>query len=503
MGVTVYSEYGKDRQGFFFGLTGPRLVLLVAAGLPVVWALSRQQWPLFATSAIGWVVLVVLVAVPIAGRPAVGWLAASLRFALGSALGWTSFKARAAQGVAEELEQVDLPGVLDAVRVHDGPPQGADMRRVAIIQHHATRTWAVTATVTHPGLALADAADRDGQGAGLTALLDACLRTELVEEVQFVIRSVPDDGAEREQWLARHHAPGAPPLARQVNDGLAGMLAAAAVRTEAFVTVVVPERRLARVAKENGRGIDGRARALGLVMAEVESHLRTGLRMRQVTWLTSPELAITVRTGFAPGDRASIVDALTANDDNSAVNASVPWAMAGPSGADLAMRHYSHDAWNSISATIKLPARGAVIGALAPVLAPTEPGERRCLLVAVPILPQTVADRETASAEWAADMGEELRSRAGIRTRAKERIALNRTRELDTRLATGHALTRPYVVATVTVPKTVRVAEAGRRLDAAIRRAGFAPLRLDLAQDVGFAASTIPLGTSLLPGKQA
>ena len=37
----------------------------------------------------------------------------------------------------------------------------------------------------------------------------------------------------------------------------------------------------------------------------------------------------------------------------------------------------------------------------------------------------------------------------------------------------------------------------GRRLDASVRRAGFAPLRLDLAQDTGFAASTIPLGTSL------
>lgn len=140
-----------------------------------------------------------------------------------------------------------------------------------------------------------------GQGAGLTALLDACLRTELVEEVQFRVRSVPDDGAERAQWLGRHHTPAAPALARQVNDDLAGLLASAAVRTEAFVTVIVPERRLARVAKENGRGIDGRARALGLVMAEVEGHLRTGLRMRQVTWVTSPELAVAVRTGFAPG----------------------------------------------------------------------------------------------------------------------------------------------------------------------------------------------------------
>ena len=37
----------------------------------------------------------------------------------------------------------------------------------------------------------------------------------------------------------------------------------------------------------------------------------------------------------------------------------------------------------------------------------------------------------------------------------------------------------------------------GRRLDAAIRPAGYAPLRLDLAQDVAFAASCVPLGTSL------
>ena len=50
---------------------------------------------------------------------------------------------------------------------------------------------------------------------------------------------------------------------------------------------------------------------------------------------------------------------------------------------------------------------------------------------------------------------------------------------------------------TVTVPKSARVAEYARRLDAAVRRAGFAPLRLDLSQDVAFAASTIPLGISL------
>jgi hypothetical protein len=72
-----------------------------------------------------------------------------------------------------------------------------------------------------------------------------------------------------------------------------------------------------------------------------------------------------------------------------------------------------------------------------------------------------------------------------------------RTRGLDAKLATGNALVRPYAVACVTVPRTLRIAEFGRRLDASIRRAGFAPLRLDLAQDAGFAAANLPLGIGL------
>ena len=74
---------------------------------------------------------------------------------------------------------------------------------------------------------------------------------------------------------------------------------------------------------------------------------------------------------------------------------------------------------------------------------------------------------------------------------------LARTRGLDAKLASGNALIRPYAVACTTVPTTMRIAEFGRRLDAAIRRAGFAPLRLDLAQDAGFAAANIPLGIGL------
>ena len=138
-----------------------------------------------------------------------------------------------------------------------------------------------------------------------------------------------------------------------------------------------------------------------------------------------------------------------------------------------------------------------MIGALAPVLTPGEAGERRSVLVAFPILRQSAADRRTANSEWAADLGEELRRKAKVKQRAKSRVETAKARGLDAKLARGSALTRPYAVCTVTVPKTARVAEFGRRLDAAVRRAGYAPMRLDLSHDVGFAASVVPLGVSL------
>jgi hypothetical protein len=93
-------------------------------------------------------------------------------------------------------------------------------------------------------------------------------------------------------------------------------------------------------------------------MGEVEAHLMGPLGMTSVRWPRSPELAMACRTGFAPGDRAGIIEALAQRAVDAGVNADVPWAMAGPSGADATVRHYNHDAWNSISSTIKLPNRG-------------------------------------------------------------------------------------------------------------------------------------------------
>lgn len=495
--ATTYTDYSRDKIGWFFGLSGTQLTVLAISVMPVLWTVRSNAWLSAGLLSLLWSLLFVITVVPVKGRSATGWLAASIAYALGGLLRWSSFSSRAATGAADDLATADLPGILQAVLIHDGPPHGPALARVAVIQNHATRTWAVTAALVHPGIGMADSHERSRLGQGLTDLLDLAARTELIDEVLFTVRTVPEDGAERDLWVQRHRRANAPALATQINEDLARGLTQASVRTEAFITVVVPEARIAKEAKESGGGLEGRARTLYLLMGEVEAQLRGGMAMTSVVWLTSPQLALACRTGFAPSDRVGIIDALAAAEKDAGVNAEVPWAMAGPSGADPVVRHYSHDAWNSVSATIKLPDKGAAMGALAPILTPGEPGERRSFMVAYPILRQSIADRQSANSEWAADLGSAMRTKAGVRMRAKQQNEAAKAHGMDYKLARGNSMTRPYAICTVTVPKTARVTEFGRRLDAAIRRAGFAPLRLDLAQDAGFAASTVPLGVSL------
>ena len=107
------------------------------------------------------------------------------------------------------------------------------------------------------------------------------------------------------------------------------------------------------------------------------------------------------------------------------------------------------------------------------------------------------AERETGKGEWAADIGEALREGAKMKTRAKEATNIRHRRRLDAKLAAGNSLTVPYAVCTVTVPKTYSIGDFAHQLEASVRRAGFAPQVLDLAHDVAFAASSLPLGISL------
>jgi hypothetical protein len=366
-----------------------------------------------------------------------------------------------------------------------------------VVQDLSARTWSAVARIGHPGIGLVEQPDRDRMAAGLAELREVAARTELVDLVALQVRTVPDDGAERAGWEAAHRRPRAPAVAVAVADLLGRVLTPAAVRTEAFVTVVVAEERIARRSREAGGGVDGRARVLYGAMGEVEARLRGAVGCTEVTWLGSPELAEVIRTGFAPGDRAGLVAAALNAERSSGVATGVPMAAAAATRAQTEMRHYLHDAWASVSCTVLLPDQGAILGALAPVFVPTRPGERRCVTVFFQPLPHARADRIVGREEMSATTGTELAQRLGFRTRARRRRDVARVSGQDVKLAAGRALIRQAAAAAVTVPASWPVSEYGRRLEADIRAAGFVPQRLDLAQDSGFAAACLPLGIGL------
>ena len=492
--LTQYSDYSRDQQGWFFGLSAGQLALTAAGGIPALAALNQHRWWLLLGWTPVWALLVAAVTIPVHGWPAARWLLVLTRYTIGAIMGWTAWQSKVAAGLPADDHTADLPGVLAGVQIHDGPPHGHTLTRVAIVQDHGRRTWAAVARIDHPGIGLAEPDERDRMAAGLSELHEVASRTDLIDVIAIQVRTVPDDGAERADWVRRHRAPDAPRLARQVNDTLTAHLMPAAVRSEAFVTVVVSEQRIAKSAKQSGGGVDGRARVLYGVMSEVDARLRGAIGCTAVTWLDTQGLATAIRTGFAPGDRAALVAAHLAARDNPRASAGLPVAAAGPSTAHPELRHYHHDAWNSVTDTILLPEQGAVLGALAPVFVPSAAGERRSVTVFYSAISATAADKLTGRDEMSAIVGGELRRKTGRLERARQRRATAHIGATDAKLATGRALVRPCAAAAITIPDTWPVAEFGRRLDASIRLAGFIPQRLDGAQDAAFAAAAIPLG---------
>ena len=496
-----YGEWSKDSHGWFLGRSGVACVTVLLSATPTLLAIAAHRWWLAVGWLPVWAAIAAGVVLPVGGRPALRWLTDATLWTAGRLLGWADWQSVAATGALDDPTAADLPGVLAGIRTHDGPPLGVLLGRPAIVQDTGAGTWAAVARISHPGIGLAELATRTRMAGGLAELLEGAAAAELVSLVTVQVRTVPDDGAERAAWQRRHLRADAPPLALAVTTELGTAMIQAGVRHEAFVTVVVPEARIVRPAKEAGGGVDGRARVLYGVMSELEAHLNGPVGCSDVSWLDSAGLAAAIRTGFAPGERAALIDAeLAAALAGGGVQgvAALPMAAAGPSVAPAAeRRHYNHDAWSSATCTVLLPDSGALMGALAPVFTPTVAGERRSVTVFYAPLSRHKANRLVGRDAMSAGTAAELRNRLGFQSRAVHRRDAQRVQTADVRLAAGQALVRVGIAAAVTVPAHWSISEHGRRLEASIRGAGFTPLRLDLAQDSGFAAACIPLGIGL------
>ena len=88
----IYSDYNRDRIGWFFGVSGWQLALLAGSALPVIVSLQHGAWMAACGFAAVWVLVLVITVVPVRGRSATGWFLASAAFAIGGLARWTRWR---------------------------------------------------------------------------------------------------------------------------------------------------------------------------------------------------------------------------------------------------------------------------------------------------------------------------------------------------------------------------------------------------------------------------
>lgn len=498
-GPRLYSGWRRERFGWFLGLTGTQLVLSVIAVLPLLLAVGRSRW-LVALQLAPLVALAVsIVVVPIRGRPAARWLADVLMFSWGRAMGWSRWRSKAATGAATpaDLEKPDLPGVLSGLRLHDGPPLGPTLQRVCILQEPRSGSWSAVARVIHPGLGAVDEATRVRYADQLGSLLASAARGEHISRISILVRTVPDDGAHRAAWLADNVAPGAPDLVRQIGAQLEIAVTSAAVRHEVYVTVGVAEARIRRQAVQAGGGVDGRARVLYRHLQEMETHLR-GMGVTSIQWLHTEDVAAAIRTGYNPGEVATMERARQEQARGRPTMTGVPPGAAGPANTPPPpARSYVHDAYSTVSYALLLPELPTRVGAMAQMLAPSAPGERRTLALHYEPLDPTKASRQVERDIWASEMAADVRHRRGFRVSRAQRRRQAEVAGHENQLVAGHSMVRVAGAAAVTVPTSWPVDDHAATFEATARSCYFRLLRLELAQDSGFVAAVLPLGVGL------
>lgn len=498
-GPRVYRGWRRERYGWFAGLTGSQLITVCLAGLPLLIAVGRGRWATAGVLLPVVAVTVALVAVPVRGRPAARWLLDAAGFWWARWAGWSWWRSAAATGAAtaQELQELDLPGVLAGLAVHDGPPMGPGMVRVCVVQDARSGRWSAIARCAHPGLGTADETTRAAFADGLGALLRTQADTDETSWLSLLVRTAPEDGAERAGWLDDNTIPDPPPAAARAAAAAEATITAGGMGHELFVTVAIGEsKRLRRSAREAGSGVTGRARVLYRRLSDVEQRLR-GMGCTRVTWCNSEQVAEAVRTGYHPADTAMLEAARQRARRGQPTTTGVALGAAGPAHALPAARAYTHDAYITVAYTVLLPELGTAVGALARLMTPAVAGERRCVALHYQPLSAARATRQVEHDVWIADTAREVKVRKGFRVSRAEKRRSAETASHEQQITAGHTLVRVAGAAAVTVPAGWDVEDQAAGLDAAARAGRYRLVRLDLAHDTGFVAAVLPLGIGL------
>jgi len=462
-------RFGRlERRGVLLGLSGPRLVVLGVGVCVAVMAEYAAGAPGLLGSAPVWVVLVVLAAVSLGGRPALSWVPLLADWAARRALGST----RHVQDVrrSDPPLSIDVPGVRRVLSVSVDPRTGA-----ALVADRTAGTVSAVLAVRGAGFLLEDVDRQRARVAAWGQLLASLAQTPDVVRVQVLHRNGPTTGAGVRRWWAEHATSSATPLpARLVADLLADA-ESSAVSVTCLLAVALRMRGSRHDLSSSGFSTFGDAAAAA------------GLQVDG--WVTPATLGALLRRAYDPATLAP--DEPVTPTAEGAHGTEGP-RLLGPMGVE--------ETWGSLRTDTAVHATYWVaewprseLGAafLQPLLLASDV-HRTFTLLAEP-QPATAALREIrrAKVELAADAAQ--RARIGRIEDESSRAEAHDVHRRERDLVAGHGDVCFTGLITVTAPDTDRLQEACRATEAAAARA-MCELRLLVGQQtLAHAAAMLPL----------
>ncbi len=279
------------RRGVLLGLSVPQLIALAISILTVVAALytvgaSGIPWtsPIWGSAALAAVISV-------GGRKVVEWVPIVTRWVIRIAQGQLTYRRQVIH--PRPVGTLALPGDAAALREWDDPESGA----VMIHDPHA-RTLTAIVTLSHPAFALLDPSEQHRRVSGWGRVLAGACRSGRVARIQISERTLADSGTGLAEWWEQHGVDDGSWSASVYRD----LVSRAGPAGERHVTTVSLSLDLAAVPRQiraQGGGMSGAASVLRQEMSALTGALRAA-DLSIGGWLTSDELATTLRAAYDP-----------------------------------------------------------------------------------------------------------------------------------------------------------------------------------------------------------
>jgi len=496
-GGTPRYRFGPlERRGLVAGWRGGQIAA-VATGLVVAVGVLRAR-PSAAGAAVAFLAVAVGVGTatwPVGGRTTEEWAPDAARH-VDAVLRQRRVRRREPFATLRFLE-IDLTraGAVPAPRRAGAPPGSPPGRRpgAGVIHDVAGRTYTAVLRASGPGFVLLSGDDKARRVGGWSGVLASLARQGgAVHRVQWIERSLPDDGAEVRRHIVEHAVIGADSIARRSYAELVDGEVATVHRHEVMVAVTVHAGHAARAVRAAGGGQRG---ACAVLLREAASLARR-----------LGEVGLDVGGVMAPGALADAVrrgvDAEVHTRDLSdprggrypGTTAGGP-AWPGPMGMLSEWGRVRTDGtWHTTYWIAEWPRTEVGADFLGPLLLASDI-RRSVSVVMEPVSPLRAARRiEQARTADIADA--ELRRRGGFlataRRRREEEVLVQREDEL----ANGHASFRFSGYVTVSAPDTEALDEACGRVEQIAGQAGLELRRCYGDQAVAFTC-TLPFGRGL------